>query len=154
MDYKYIEQLLERYWAAETTLDEERILRAFFSDPTQVPLHLQRYRKLFAGWQAAKEPALGADFDEKMLAMVERPVVKASRLTLRRRLLPLWKSAAVIALIASAGSLMQQSMEAGQSPARMVAHEQQPDTTIAVQVAYEPAQAVDSVKIVDETLIK
>ena len=30
MDYKYIEQLLERYWACETTLEEEQILRAFF----------------------------------------------------------------------------------------------------------------------------
>ncbi|MBQ4446467.1 MAG: pyruvate ferredoxin oxidoreductase, partial [Prevotella sp.] len=31
MDYKYIEQLLERYWQGMTTLEEERILRAFFS---------------------------------------------------------------------------------------------------------------------------
>ena len=31
MDYKYIEQLLERYWEAETSLQEETILRTFFS---------------------------------------------------------------------------------------------------------------------------
>ena len=31
MDYKYIEQLLENYWQGETTLQEERILRNFFS---------------------------------------------------------------------------------------------------------------------------
>ena len=30
MDYKYIEQLLERYWEGETTLQEEAILRTFF----------------------------------------------------------------------------------------------------------------------------
>jgi uncharacterized protein involved in outer membrane biogenesis len=119
-----------------------------------VPLHLQRYRKLFTGWQAAKEPTLGADFDEKMLALVEKPVVKAQRLSLSRRLIPLWKSAAVIAMIVTAGSVMQRSMEAGQSPTRAVAHEHQPDTTIAVQVAYEPTQSIDSVKIVDETLLK
>ena len=30
MDYKYIEQLLERYWKCETSLEEEQILRTFF----------------------------------------------------------------------------------------------------------------------------
>ena len=29
MDYKYIEQLLERYWACDTSVEEEQILRAF-----------------------------------------------------------------------------------------------------------------------------
>ena len=36
MDYKYIEQLLERYFNAETSLEEESILRTFFSQ-TDVP---------------------------------------------------------------------------------------------------------------------
>ena len=31
MDYKYIEQLLERYWQCETSVEEESELRAFFS---------------------------------------------------------------------------------------------------------------------------
>ena len=31
MDYVYIEQLIDRYFEAATTLEEERILRAFFS---------------------------------------------------------------------------------------------------------------------------
>ena len=30
MDYKYIEQLLERYWQCQTSVEEERILRDFF----------------------------------------------------------------------------------------------------------------------------
>ena len=46
MDYKYITQLLERYWKAETTLEEENILRAFFSQ-TSVPEELRQYRCLF-----------------------------------------------------------------------------------------------------------
>ena len=29
MDYKYINQLLERYWNCETSLEEEGILRAY-----------------------------------------------------------------------------------------------------------------------------
>ena len=30
MNYKYIDQLLERYWNCETSIQEEQILRAFF----------------------------------------------------------------------------------------------------------------------------
>ena len=47
MDYKYIEQLVERYWNCETTTEEERILRTFFSQK-DVPVQLLQYRDLFA----------------------------------------------------------------------------------------------------------
>ena len=46
MDSKYIEQLLERYWQCETSLEEEAELRAFFSG-SDVPKHLLRYKDLF-----------------------------------------------------------------------------------------------------------
>ena len=39
MDYKYIEQLMERYWNAETSLEEESILRSFFSQLLQPGEH-------------------------------------------------------------------------------------------------------------------
>lgn len=39
MDYKYIKQLLERYWRCETSLEEEKILRTFFSQK-DVPAEL------------------------------------------------------------------------------------------------------------------
>ena len=40
MNYKYIEQLIERYFAAETSVAEERILRAFFTEAEcNVPSH-------------------------------------------------------------------------------------------------------------------
>lgn len=42
MDYAYIEQLLERYFQADTTEQEERILQAFFRQDT-LPAHLQQY---------------------------------------------------------------------------------------------------------------
>ena len=38
MDYKYISQLLERYWNVETTLEEEEILKAFFRQDNVVAL--------------------------------------------------------------------------------------------------------------------
>ena len=50
MDYKYIEQLLERYWQCETTLEEEGILRTFFGQK-DIPAELRPYQALFAPQQ-------------------------------------------------------------------------------------------------------
>ena len=87
MDYKYINQLLERYWAGETSLEEEQILRSFFSQPN-VPEELKQYRCLFIYEQT--EPAtdvLGDDFDEQLMSIIERPrPVKARVLTSARGL--------------------------------------------------------------------
>jgi hypothetical protein len=70
MDYKYIEQLLESYFACTTTLQEEQILRSFFSQE-DVPGHLAQYADLFQYEAAAKEETLGEDFDKRILAKME-----------------------------------------------------------------------------------
>lgn len=106
MDYKYIEQLLERYWQCETSLEEESELRSFFFEK-EVPAHLLPYRNLFVYQQVQQEVGLGDDFDARILAQVEAPVVKAKRLTLVGRFMPLFKAAAVIALILSLGNAAQ-----------------------------------------------
>ena len=54
MDYKYIEQLLERYWNCETSLEEEDILRTFFSQK-DIPAELLPYQALFAYGQTEKK---------------------------------------------------------------------------------------------------
>ena len=111
MDYKYIEQLLERYWNCETSLEEEQILRSFFRQK-EVPAHLLRYKQLFAYQDVEKEKGLGDDFDTRILTRIERPVVKAQRLTMRTRFMPLFKAAAMIAVLFLMGTVMQHAMEA------------------------------------------
>lgn len=109
MDYKYIEQLLERYWQCETSLEEENILRAFFSQK-DVPEELSKYRPLFAYEQkAAQEETLGDDFDSKILGMTERAAgERPTRLaTLKQRLMPLFKAAAIVAIIVTLGNAAQ-----------------------------------------------
>ena len=69
MDYKYIEQLLERYWACETSLQEEQILRTFFQQE-DVPAHLMAYKAVFDVQQEQAEPTLGEDFDAKMMELL------------------------------------------------------------------------------------
>lgn len=110
MDYKYINQLLERYWAGETSLEEEQILRSFFSQPN-VPDELKQYRCLFIYEQT--EPAtdvLGDDFDEQLMSIIERPrPVKARVLTIGQRFAPLFKAAAVVAIILTLSNAVQSS---------------------------------------------
>ena len=106
MDCKYIGQLLERYWQCETSLEEEAQLCAFFNG-SEVPEHLLCYKDLFVYQQ--QEVGLGADFDARVLAEVEIPVVKAKRLTLTARFVPLFKAAAVVAVVLSLGNVMQHS---------------------------------------------
>ena len=83
MDYKYIEQLLERYWNCETSLEEEQILRSFFRQK-EVPAHLLRYKQLFAYQDVEKEKGLGDDFDTRILTRIERLCVRVLCLCLKR----------------------------------------------------------------------
>lgn len=108
MDFEYIEQLLERYWQCETSLEEEAQIRAFFNG-RNVPKHLLRYKDLFVYQQLQQKEHLGEDFDARVLAEVEVPVVKARRLTLTERFMPLLKAAAVVAVVLSLGNMMQHS---------------------------------------------
>ena len=108
MDFKYIEQLLERYWQCETSLEEEAQLRTFFTEE-DVPEHLSRYKDLFVYQQLQQEEHLGADFDARVLAEIEAPVVKARRMTLTARFMPLFKAAAAVAVVLSLGNVMQHS---------------------------------------------
>jgi len=115
MDYKYIEQLLERYWACETTLEEEQILRTFFSQEN-VPVSLLPYKDLFTYEQAEVEgTCLGDDFDRMMLEQVgEVAPVKARTISLAQRLKPLFKAAAIVAIILTLGNAMQVAMQPGE----------------------------------------
>lgn len=108
MDYKNIELLLERYWQCETSIEEESELRDFFSNE-DVPAHLLRYKNLFVYQQVQQEVGLSKDFEARILAQVETPVVKAKRLTLTARFVPLFKAAAVIAVMLSLGNVAQHS---------------------------------------------
>ena len=105
MDYKYIEQLLERYWAAETSLEEESILRTFFSQKN-LPAEMEHLRPLFI--DEAVGETLDDDFDARIMqAIGSEHVVKAREVSLTQRLIPLFKAAAVVAIILTLGGALQ-----------------------------------------------
>ena len=116
MDYKYIEQLLERYFNAETSLEEESILRTFFSQ-TDIPAEMQQWRALFT---------------------VE---VVARRVSLTQRLMPLFKAAAVIAIFLTIGGALQAPWDnSWNTPNDYASIQQQMDT-----INYTPVQAENMV---------
>ena len=54
-DFNHIEALLERYYDAQTSETEERILKDFFLHE-EVPTHLQANKEMFLQLQASKVP--------------------------------------------------------------------------------------------------
>lgn len=110
MDFKYIEQLLERYFAAETTVQEERLLRDFFSQD-EVPAHLRKWQPLFLAEKSLAEAHLDEHFDQRLLQLTGEEHVQALRITLAQRLRPLFKAAAFVAFAIVLGTAVEHASE-------------------------------------------
>ena len=117
MDYKYIEQLLERYWECQTTLEEEAILRNFFAQ-SDIPARLLPYASLFQAEEKMANEHLSDDFDQRIMDAIERKEVSpaAHVVPLRSRsnteiLRPLWRAAAVVAIVLTIGMAAQQGFQ-------------------------------------------
>ena len=109
MDFdKHIENLLQRYWLGETSLEEEAQLRAFFAGG-DVPEEWRREGEWFAYVKGLQQEGLDKDFDARVLSRVEAPVVKARRVTMAARFLPLLKAVAVVAIVIGLGGVVQRS---------------------------------------------
>lgn len=71
MNYNSIKELLEKYYAGETTLKEEDALKHFFAEEV-VPERLKADQELFRAMIASEqEEVLGDDFDEAVLSQLE-----------------------------------------------------------------------------------
>lgn len=117
MNYQYIEQLLERYWECQTSTEEEQILRTFFSQDN-IPEQLRPYAPLFVYEAKNKqEETLSEDFTERVMAKIGEQTdnSKAKKHTVltiaARRLAPLMKAAAVVAVVVAVGNISERSMQ-------------------------------------------
>lgn len=121
MDYKYIEQLLERYWECQTTLEEEAILRSFFAQ-ADIPASLLPYRDLFMVEDQMAHEHLNEDFDERLMARLQmvnaRPEVGTQVISISQRLAPFWRAAAVVAVVLTIGMAAQQGFQEGNDVAQ------------------------------------
>ena len=107
MNYTYIEQLLDRYWQGETTLEEERILKSFF-EQNDVPESLKPYADYFKFLANGDEIHLSSDFDKRFDDIMAEENssdvhVKALKIPFRKRLMPFLQAAAAVAVTLTVG---------------------------------------------------
>jgi hypothetical protein len=69
MDTVTIKALLEKYWQAETTVEEERLLAAYFKGPDLDP-DLQPYADLFAYFEEESRVSPGPDLEARILQAI------------------------------------------------------------------------------------
>lgn len=148
MDYKYIEQLVERYFQCETTLQEEQILRAFFAqDETDVPAGLRQYRPVFAALNADEH--LSDDFADRVLAMTEgAPHVKARTVSMKERMRPLLRAAAVVAVVLAVGQAMHFSTQHNSQQTDDINYANYKDTYDDPSMAFD--QVEDALELMSE----
>lgn len=110
MDYKYIEQLLEHYWECKTTIQEEQILYAFFSQEN-IPESLAQYRDVFVANDKLASEHLDEEFEKRILSLTveTEKKVEAKRITLYHRMRPLYRAAAMVAIVLTIGMASQHS---------------------------------------------
>ena len=95
MSYNEIRQILDRFYAGETSLAEEEKLRAFFNGD-EVPETFREDGLLFrAMYEAANEGVLDEQFDEMIMGQIE----PTRKLFIRRRLIFSLSGVAAAALI-------------------------------------------------------
>ncbi len=157
MDYKYIEQLLEKYWNCETSVEEERILHSFFRQEG-IPAHLRAYQHIFACLEEQGQERLDADFDKRVSAAIketaETPTVQCIPLKAYIRFRPFYKAAGMIGILLAIGMAAQHSFQPSNLTEGTPAYAEQcvdPDAPFT-QMPDAPEQQSASANIPGDTL--
>jgi hypothetical protein len=77
MDHETIKNLLDRYWLAETSVEEEKALAAYFRGPDIDP-RLEPFRDLFAYFEEEAQVTPGKDFESRILDRILREEASAA----------------------------------------------------------------------------
>ncbi|MEM6632878.1 MAG: hypothetical protein AAF694_24620 [Bacteroidota bacterium] len=75
MDYKHIQELLDKYWAGKSSVEEERVLKQFFSEE-EVPEEWAIFQPLFAYLDTSGRITPEKSFDPP--SGIVRPLYKRS----------------------------------------------------------------------------
>ena len=127
MNYTHINHLLDKYWDGETTLDEERLLKAYFASEAVDPRLIQ-LAPLFKAMKA-----------EQAVVYEKQAVVKD--LGIRRFQAHQWAAAASVALLLAAGGwwAMKNNTITTDAPVAIV-NESPPTTNSPIEITIPAVQ--------------
>ncbi|MFZ5971337.1 MAG: hypothetical protein ACOYXA_07070 [Bacteroidota bacterium] len=107
MDSKQLEQLLEKYWNCETTLEEELNLRAYFQR-NDVPDNLRETAALFRYFENEKSKALNESFNKVVTKKIKKR--QGGKLVSMVSWVQMARVAAGIAVVVAAGYFIRQEV--------------------------------------------
>lgn len=97
-----IDQLLDRYFAGTTTLEEERTLKAYFQTETVAPEH-ESWRPFFQFLEEEAEVEMSDSFTERLLEQLQDETAEEDPISMvnnpRRRIVPMIARMAAIAAV-------------------------------------------------------
>jgi len=116
MDSKHIEHLLEKYWACETSLEEENELKDFFNQE-EIPEHLLPHAPLFKYLkEESSNPTLDEYFDQEVLQALE-PNKAGKQVVMKTWYKPYLKVAAVLVILVVASFALTRFLNQQEEPA-------------------------------------
>lgn len=127
MDYQKIEKILEKYWEGNSTLEEEKRLKDFFTHQ-EVPEHLKKYIPLFQYYvEEGNYAPLGNNFEEKVMNKITSIDSSSGGFSWQF----VFKIAASLLIIAALGAVIIQNSKVEPDPIVMA------DTFDDPEVAYD-----------------
>lgn len=80
MDYNKIQALLDKYWEAQTSIEEEKILKNYFNQ-SDIDTRLKEFQPLFQHFELEKEVSVSDGFEDRLLSQIsEKPDTKVIQL--------------------------------------------------------------------------
>jgi hypothetical protein len=101
MNEEELKRLIEKYYSGISTDEDEKALRAYFSENSAIPTGYETEREIFSFYtEAAKVPEPSVDFETRILKAIESSDDRGRSTKVRKLLIPLLSAAAGLLLLA------------------------------------------------------
>ena len=99
MNLRKIEELIGKFERGETSLDEEKQMKAFFLN-NDVPFHLKKYQEIFSYYKFSGQVEMPSEeFNERILRLIEEQDLKPTNKNSKRNLYLTFAVAATILVL-------------------------------------------------------